>query len=94
MKEEEREMIISVNKMFKKFNRDSSGFMDIKDAYHFMKLASIDYFQDGGDIACFDLFKKWDLDQIGLIDKHDALLIIRQVMGHKTKPKIYFNKYF
>ena len=87
-------MIVSVNKMFDKFNEDQSGFMDITDAYNFMQLASNNYINNGGELACFDLFKKWDIDQVGLIDKHDALLIIRQVMGLKNKPKIYFNKYF
>ena len=68
--------------------------MDIDDAYKFMRKTKNYQVKNGGELACFELFQKWDIDQVGLIDKHDALLIIRSVLGDKQKPKIYKNKYF
>ena len=57
--------------------------MDINDAYRFMKETKNYQVTNGGELACFHLFQKWDIDQVGLIDKHDALLIIRCVLGEK-----------
>ena len=68
--------------------------MDINDAYNFMESTQNLQVKNGGELACFDLFYRWDLDKVGLIDKHDALLIIRQVLGFRSRPKIYNNKYF
>ena len=56
------EQIISVAKMFDQYNEDKSGFMDINDAYRFMKETKNYQVTNGGELACFHLFQKWDID--------------------------------
>ena len=60
--EEECEQIIAVINLFDQYNEDQTGFLDINDAYKFMKETYNIEIVNGGELACFHLFQKWDLD--------------------------------
>ena len=60
--DKECEQIVAMTNLFDQYNTDNTGFMGIEDAYKFMEKTENYQVRNGGELACFDLFQKWDLD--------------------------------